>query len=366
AGKYTVNFNAIPDLSADEKDLPTFTYEVTAAVTDLNGETHSTSTIVSVGYHALTANMEIADMIDKKDKEHKIKVSTNNLNGQFVAAEGNLKIYKLNAPDYTLRPRPWPAPDYDGFGKSKFKELFPHDAYGKENDPSTWEKGELVWKSAFDTKKSKEIALGNLKKWQSGKYIIELETKDRFGQLVKDIKQTTLYSDSDKNLADHQLFQIKTDKTSYAPGEIVQLSLLSSAEDITVSLFIEKNSKIVATHKIDLRNNSKTITIPVTADDLGGFAINYSFSAYNSFQSGNLAISVPYPPTDLQIETVTFRDKLQPGTDETWSFKVKGPKGDKVTAELLASMYDASLDTFRDHSWSFDPLHKGNYYSHRY
>src|SRR5690606_31937035 len=139
-----------------------------------------------------------------------------------------------------------------------------------------------------------------------------------------------------------------------------------SAEDITVSLFIEKNSKIVATHKIDLHNNSKTITIPVTADDLGGFAINYSFSAYNSFQSGNLAISVPYPPTDLQIETVTFRDKLQPGTDETWSFKVKGPKGDKVTAELLASMYDASLDTFRDHSWSFDPLHKGNYYSHRY
>src|SRR5690606_15322960 len=70
AGKYTINFNAIPDLSADEKDLPTFTYKVTAAVTDMNGETHSTSTVVSVGYHPLTANMEIADMIDNKDKEH--------------------------------------------------------------------------------------------------------------------------------------------------------------------------------------------------------------------------------------------------------------------------------------------------------
>src|SRR5690606_37029907 len=208
-GKYTINFKAVPDLSLDPKDLPTFTYEVIATVTDLNGETHSTSTIVNVGYHALIANMEIADTIDKANKEQKIKVSTNNLNGQFVAAEGNIKIYKLNAPNYTLRPRPWPAPDYDGFGKSKFKELFPHDAFGKENDPSTWEKGELVWESAFDTKKSKVIALGNLKKWKSGKYIIELETKDRFGQLVKDIKQITLYSDSDKNLADHQLFQIK-------------------------------------------------------------------------------------------------------------------------------------------------------------
>src|SRR5690606_9173945 len=178
------------------------------------------------------------------------------------------------------------------------------------------------WERSFDTKKPTGLALGTLKTWQPRKYIVELETKDSIGQLGKDIYQLTPYSDSDKNLADHQLTQIKTDKTSYAPGDIVQISLLSSAEDITVSLFIEKNSKIVATHKIDLHNNSKTITIPVTADDLGGFAINYSFSAYNSFQSGNLAISVPYPPTDLQIETVTFRDKLQPGTDETWSFKV--------------------------------------------
>lgn len=365
-GRYTINFKAIPDLEADAKDLPTFTYEVTAAVTDLNGETHSASTIVNVGYHALTANIEVADMIDKKEDGHKIGISTNNLNGEFVAAKGTLKIYKLNAPDRTLRPRPWPAPDYDGFGEARFKELFPHDAHKKEDDPSTWKKGEPVWESGFDTEKSKEIALGNLKKWKSGKYVLELETKDRFGQLVKDIKRTTLFEDNDKKLADHQLFQIKMDKPSYGIGDVVQLSLLSSADDITVSLFIEKKSKIVATHKIRLQNNSKTITIPVGADDLGGFAINYSFSAYNSFRSGNLAVPVPYPPTDLQIETVTFRDKLRPGAEETWSFKIKGPKGDKVTAELLANMYDASLDAFREHNWNFDPLQKGDYYSSRY
>lgn len=366
AGKYAINFKAIPDASIDAKNLPTFTYEVTATVTDLNGETRSTSTIVNVGYHALTANVEVADMIDKNKKEPTIKISTNNLNGQFVAAEGTLKIYKLIAPNYTLRPRPWPAPDYNGFEEAKFKELFPHDAFGTENDPATWEKGELVWESNFNSGKSKDIALGNLKKWKSGRYIIELETKDRFGQTVKDIQQTTLYSDSDKNLADHQLFQIKTDKPTYSVGDNVELSLVSTAENLTVSLFIEKNAKIIATHKIDLRNNSKSITIPVTADDMGGFAISYSFSAYNSFQSGNLPIAVPYPSMDLQIETLTFRDKLQPGTDETWSFRIKGPKGDKVTAELLASMYDASLDAFRSHTWSFDPLQKGNYYSHRY
>ena len=65
---------------------------------------------------------------------------------------------------------------------------------------------------------------------------------------------------------------------------------------------------------------------------------------------------MPYPKTNLEIETLTFRDKLQPGTDETWQFKIKGPYGEKVSTELLASMYDASLDQFKPHAWNFKPI----------
>ncbi|HET8737907.1 MAG TPA: alpha-2-macroglobulin family protein, partial [Pricia sp.] len=122
----------------------------------------------------------------------------------------------------------------------------------------------------------------------------------------------------------------------------------------------------VATHIVELNDTSKTFTVPVTPDDLGGFAIHYSFSAYNSFQSGSLPVAVPYPTTDLEIETLTFRDKLEPGTNETWSFKIKGAKGDQVSAELLAGMYDASLDAFREHSWDFDPLMPPTYNSSIY
>ena len=364
-GKYEINFKAIPDLSIAKENLPTFNYEVTADVTDLNGETHSATTMINVGYHSLTANIQIADLIDKDIKNPEIIIATNNLNGQFVPAQGTLKMYKLQAPSQVLRPRPWAAPDYDGFGRTKFKETYPHEAFGREDNAAYWEKGELVWDSSFDTGKSTEIGLGTIKKWLSGKYVIELETKDKFGQLVKDITQTTLYSENDKKLADNQLFQIKTDKNTYEIGDKVQLSLLSCAEDISISVFIEKENKIVATHIIELHNNSKSIEIPVNADDLGGFAINYSYSAYNSFQTGSLSVAVPYPSSDLKIETITFRDKLLPGTNETWSFKIKGPKGDKVTAELLAGMYDASLDVFQGHHWNFSPNYRGQYYTRR-
>ena len=106
-----------------------------------------------------------------------------------------------------------------------------------------------------------------------------------------------------------------------------------------------------------LNNETKTIKIPVTQSDLGGFAIKYHFVNYNSFQNGTELISVPHPQKSLQIETLTFRDKLQPGVEETWRFKIKGPKGEKVSAELLASMYDMSLDQFKTHQWDFNPIH---------
>ncbi|GGW23962.1 alpha-2-macroglobulin [Arenibacter certesii] len=365
-GKYVINFKAIPDLSVPKQNMPIFNYEVTADITDLNGETQSTTTTVSVGYHALTAKVKIADLINRNIKKQELNITTHNLNGQFIPTKGTLKMYKLNGPDHVLRARSWTAPDYSGFKEETFKELFPHEAFGDEDDSSQWENGELVWEDHFDTEKSKKIDLALKKKWTSGKYRIELSTKDRFGEEVEDIAYTTLYSNSDKTLADNQLFQIKTDKTSYAVGDQVILSMGSAAKDLTVSLFVEKDRKIVATHKIKLNNNIKTIKLPVTKEDLGGFSITYSFSAFNSFQNGNITIPVPFPNKDLQIETVSFRDKIKPGTDETWSFKVKGSKGNGLTAEIMASMYDASLDAFKPHSWDFSPYQQKNYYSNFY
>ncbi|MEE9363204.1 MAG: alpha-2-macroglobulin family protein [Cellulophaga sp.] len=366
SGNYSILFKAIPDTSADKKNSPTFRYEITADVTDINGETHSTTTTVNIGYHTITAHIEIANSLDKDKKDQTLTISTTNLNDQSIFTKGKMIIYKLEAPKHVLRKRPWQAPDYSGFTKKEFKELFPHDAYKDEDNSRSWKKGSIVFKADFDTKIATKINLGNLKKWTSGKYIIELETKDKFGNEVNDIAETTVFSNTDKKLADNKLFLLKTNKDQYNIGDTVEITLFSNAKDVSVTVYVEKDKKITDTYSIALNENSKSFTIPVTKKDLGGFAINYHFSAYNSYVNGVTSISVPYPKTDLEIETVTFRDKLQPGTEEKWSFKIKGPKGEKVSAELLASMYDASLDTFRNHYWEFKPTNKPHYYSSIY
>ena len=361
-GEFEITFKAQPDASVDKSTLPIFNYKITADVTDLNGETRSATTVVNVGYHALLATISIEEQLDKTKKDHTIAIDTRNLNGEFVAAEGQIKIYKLKAPERVLTARSWEAPDYQVIPLEEYKMKFPHKAYGNEADPEQWEKGALVFEANFDTEKSKKLALGNIKKWASGKYLISLESKDKFGQLVKDEARTTLYSDTDKTLADNQLFSMSTNQDVYNAGEQVEITLGSAAKDIVVTVKVEKNGSITKTFIVPLRNSKQTLAIPVTNDDVGGFAIHYSLAAFNSFLSATLNINVPYPKTDLEIETVTFRDQLQPGTEETWSFKIKGPKGDKVSAEILASMYDASLDQFKSHDWNFSPINTPSYY----
>ncbi|MFX0555349.1 carboxypeptidase-like regulatory domain-containing protein [Maribacter sp. CXY002] len=362
AGDYEITFKAIPDLNMAKEDLPIFNYTITASITDINGETRSTETTVKVGYHAMTASIIVNDQLDKSKKEHEIKISTQNLNGQEVPAMGNLKMYKLKAPRYVLRNRPWPAPDYQYWEKSDFKSRYPHDAYLNENDPNTWEKGKLVFETEFNTEKSTQINLRSIKKWESGKYIIELATKDEFGQEVLAKSHTNIYSEKEKQLADNALFYVKTNKSRYDVGDTAEVTFYSNAENMFLTVWVEKGNEIVQKKILKLQGGCESLNIPVHAEDVGGFAVNYSYSAFNAYQSGNVNISVPYPNTSLEIETLTFRDKLQPGTDETWSFKIKGPKGEKVTAELLASMYDASLDQFRGHHWSFNPISRPLFY----
>ena len=363
-GNFNITFKAIPDKSVDAANLPIFIYEVTADITDISGETRSATTEIKVGYHALIAETKIADAIDKNKKENIISVETKNLNNETVSAKGSLKIYKLQAPKNILRARPWNAPDYQELSEEIFRKKFPNEAYTNENEVKNWPKGALVFNEIFDTSKSTKIQLKKIQKWTSGQYVIELETADKFGQKVTEKQLFTVFSETENQVSDNQLLVISTDKESYKSGEKVLLKVGSASKNLFITIDIEKDHKIIDTQIIHLENNSKFVQIPVTAKDLGGFAIHYSFANFNAFKSGTLPISVPYEKTALEIETITFRDKLQPGAQQTWSFKVKGAKGDKVAAELLASMYDASLDEFKVHYWEFNPTAQPIYYSY--
>ena len=364
-GEFKITFKAIPDESVSRENLPVFTYEITADVTDVNGESRSATSTVKIGFHSLLANINLDGEIDKNTQGNLLKVDTKNLNNKFIPAKGTIKIYKLIAPESPLRKRIWNAPDYQDISKNEFRKLFPDEPYtNDESDVNNWKKGAVVFETDFDTSAAKEIKLEHVKKWLSGKYIAVLESKDKFEQEVKDEQRFSVFSFEDKKVSDNQLFEVRTDQKTYKPDENVLLQLGSSSKNITIIVQVEKNHTIIETCLVHLNNQTKTLEIPVNKKDIGGFTIKYHFVNLNYFESGNLLINVPQEQNNIEIETNIFRDKLQPGQDETWSFTIKNDTNDKVAAEVLVSMYDASLDEFKPHNWQFNPLTRKKYYSY--
>ncbi|EDP97753.1 hypothetical protein KAOT1_21362 [Kordia algicida OT-1] len=364
-GNFKISFKAIPDASVDKKLLPVFDYEISADITDINGETRSTSTIVRVGYHSLKASVVVPQKLDVSEKNQQLKIITKNLNGEKVPAKGTITIHKLQAPDRVLRKRQIPVPDYTSISEKDFKELFPHEAYTKEEqDYKFWKKGKNVFSESFNTGASAEMSLGKIKRWESGKYIVELTTTDENGYEIKDIAFTTVFDKKDKTTTDNKLVEILTDKDKYLPNEEVVLTILSGVKNLQVTVDVEKNKRLIASYLVSTENGKKVIRIPVNKEDEGGFKIHCTTTIFNSFIEQQIPVVVSYPPSQLTIETLTFRDKLKPAQEETWSFRIKGPKGEKVAAEMLSSMYDASLDEFREHNWQFSPFNRPQYYSY--
>nr|HPI54078.1 alpha-2-macroglobulin family protein [Chitinophagaceae bacterium] len=94
-----------------------------------------------------------------------------------------------------------------------------------------------------------------------------------------------------------------------------------------------------------------TFEYPVKESDRGGFSWEGIFIRDNRMYKMNRTFIVPWSNKELSITTSTFRDKMLPGSEQTWELTVKGPQKEKVSAELLATMYDASLDAYKKHSF---------------
>ena len=361
-GNFTISFEAIPDLSADKKYYPSFHYEIEADVVDITGETHSGSAIVKVGYIGLEADIQIAEDL-QKDQKNEIKVTTNNLNGQFEAAQVELAIYKLNDYSVLKKARLWAMPDQFVISKEQHDKYFPNDVYKDETNPSTWEKGALVKKEVFNTKDKKSIELLPNTLNQSGAYLVELNTKDKNGQAitVKKIIYATAFEDKKLNPAN--ALSVLYDKSSYQPGETAKVRIGTSIKGAFVYLQATFKGAPLLNTSFILNDEIKIFDLPIKEAYRGGIEVQAFLVYDNRSYQYNGDISVPYDSKELKVEWSSFRDKLLPGQNETWSVKIKGPKSDAVNAEMLATMYDASLDAFLPHNYALN-IYQPYYYGY--
>jgi len=352
-GKFTVTFNALPDLSIAKDKMPVFNYSIYVDVTDINGETHSSNITVNIGYTALTISLLMNDMINS-NRDNNFKIISNNLNGEYEASVGKIEIYRLKSSGQYYKKRLWQKPDKFILNKDQFKNDFPYDQYDDENNFYKWDKIDKVYAGEYNTEKSKELAIKNLTGWDQGKYILELTTKDKFNKEIKYYKYFTLFSEKEKDMPLNDISMYSPVKTNCLPGENAVVGIGSSADGVSVLYEVEHKNKITKKSIIKLSGENKFLKIPVTEEYRGNFIIHLSFVKHNRFFSYSQNIYVPWSNKDLKIEFMSFRNKLKPGENEEWKIKITGSNKDKIAAEMVAALYDASLDQFRYHSWYFN------------
>jgi hypothetical protein len=160
-GEFIVNFKSIPDASIDKKDQPTFYYEVSADITDINGETRSGTASVAVAYQALQLTINTPDELPA-DSLKKLLIRSANLNDIYEKATVTVTIHKLKQPNRIFRQRYWEQPDQFLMSEEEYHKLFPYDIYKDENLVANWEKEEKVLEITDTTSRNEELRIKNL------------------------------------------------------------------------------------------------------------------------------------------------------------------------------------------------------------
>ncbi|MEO0895536.1 MAG: alpha-2-macroglobulin family protein [Bacteroidota bacterium] len=348
-GTFKIEFDAIPGTArSNRKDFkPVYNYLVKVDVVDISGETHDAQGSVRVGKHSRSVALNVEEMIDINEPG-KMGLVTNNLNGQFLATKGKISFVKLDAPDKVFRNRRWAEPDQFIFSQNEYYKLFPHDVYKNENKRENWaEASSPAMTQSVNTANNKEFDLEGVKKLEKGSYKIIFETEE---EGVKDFAYITLFDSKDKTLPNPVLLSHELDKDSYEPGDVAKLELKTTEKKIWVLYHVLKDNKILDKQWIELKKGSETIDIPIVEAYRGNLGIHLSYFYNNEMFTKSMTVNVPWTNKQLKLEWSTFRSPLQPGQKEQWKLHISGSMKDKVSAEMVATLYDASLDEFVAHN----------------
>jgi len=350
-GEFSLTFLASGDNSISLFGNPYFNFSINVDVTDISGETRSCSMNIYIGEKELVLNPVIADNIDTVTKTLTIPVFTTNLSNEPIPSKGTISISRLDTPDHIQKKRLWSAPDRNLLDREEFLRAFPNDVYGKEDIITSWKVINKVFEGKFSTPDVDSVAIKDLDKWTPGVYVLEA-VADYKQQEIKTTRYFTVYDSKSKHLPYPLPNWFVPVKTVCEPGETASVLIGSSYSDVPVLYEIEKNHKIVDSVQFTLDKEQKLFTIPVTEEDRGGFYLHFTYTRDGRLYTHKQEITVPWTNKRIDFEYMTFRDKLLPGQEEEWRLKLKDYTGGKVTAEILASMYDASLDAFRTNPWS--------------
>lgn len=309
-----------------------YTYHVEATVTNEVGETQTAFYNLLAGSKAYLFDVRLPQYICKEDSLF-FTLGVNNRQNIPQLMKGTYRLYSLEKTDL-LRGE-------NGVVLVKTKK--------KMNTETTPEKP--VIEGTF-TANQRE----NFSAWRqlpSGTYRLELSVRDSLGREETNQgegeSRFTLFSKNDTRLANFtDIFYYKENEEFDAehPGAFL---LGTSFKNAYVLMDVFYKQKRIESRVLQLNDAIIRVEYPYKEIYGDGISILFSFVKGGEMYTQQVYLRKRQPEPILQHKWEVFRDRLLPGQQEEWKLVIKSPKGTPAEAEILATMYDASLDKIYSH-----------------
>lgn len=344
-GRFAISFPARPDLKVDKKSQPVFTYQISADLTDSSGETRSDSISLILGYTALTAELSAPEWLPAGQAQV-LTASLSTHNGRPLTGKGRIEIHALKGPE-----RPLTVDIVDP-------------EYGTQAGGPDWQRwplGELEAQKEFSIEKA-EIPCRVEFRLPAGAYRARLLTRDRFGSEVEAVAFLLVHDPAAAVFPVAIPLFASARQVVLEVGESYEALLGTGFEKGSMRVEVYYASRCIKSYWTQVDNTQQLLRIPVTEAMRGGFSVLVSCIHDQRLYQRELFAQVPWNNRLLSLRWQSFRSRLLPGQKESWSLLIQGPNAEKRAAELVATLYDESLDQLLPHHFpDFSFLYRQSY-----
>ncbi|MBQ3734962.1 MAG: hypothetical protein II859_13495 [Bacteroidales bacterium] len=340
-GRFRIEFPT-EDSPESPKSPSIHRYLVTATVTDITGETHTSTTQVFVSRRSLLLDVNIPEEIEVHESDNRFPISLTNISD--VPQEGVVKyeILKLTPPDHVLYPKK--ELDVVITSEAELQKMFPMRAFHGENASENWPSSVIdKGKVTLSKEGARQFAIPKIANLPSGYYRICFKVQDPGGEWVEETKTVHLYRREEKECTAYNALWCDCPE-EVTVGNRLCVRYGSSLDPAHVYCEIWYNDSLLSHDWEDLPRTMNTFIMPVGEEMEGYVKVRLFLMADNRMTEFHKSVRIVNPRHEIRFEFLRFRDKTLPGSTEEYQIRLNDKDGKPISAEMLCTMYDFSLD----------------------